>query len=148
MIDKKYGKPLLVGEANPYGPGQEFALYPHPEGSAGHRLATKILGLTRKDYLTRYDRANLCETKWSTKEARAEAQRLVDAGDHETFVLFGAKVTSAFLPGAWKPFRIEQHCAGAFVVLPHPSGLSRGWDPDHEASFERARALLREVGAL
>lgn len=139
-------KPLLVGECNPYGPDPEFALYPAPDGSAGHRLATKILGLSRKDYLKRFDRINLCSGRWSIRAARAEAQRLCDAGEHETFVLFGSKVASAFLPGPYAPFRIHEHCAGRFVVLPHPSGLSRGWDAP--GSFERARALLHEAGVL
>ncbi len=144
-------KPLLVGEANPYGADPEFALYPAPDGSAGHRLCTKILGLHRKDYLERYDRVNLCATKWSVKEARARAQALSAANEHDVFVLFGAKVTSAFLSGKWAPFRTVSYgwppgSKGTFVVLPHPSGLSRGWDAP--GSFERARELLRQAGAL
>ncbi len=139
-------KPLLVGESNPYGPDPEFALYPAPDGSAGHRLCTLVMGLSRKDYLARFDRVNLCDGRWSMPAARKRAQELCDDLEHEVFVLFGAKVTSAFLSGPWKPFRIENHCAGTFVVLPHPSGLSRGWDAP--GSFERARVLLREAGVL
>ena len=36
-------KVVLVGEQNPYGPDPEFALYPAPEGSSGHRLCCQIL---------------------------------------------------------------------------------------------------------
>lgn len=138
-------RPLLVGEANPYGADPDFALYPAPQRSAGYRLATQILGLSRSQYLDTFDRVNLCPMEWSMKVARRRADELCQS-DYEVFVLLGAKVTSAFLPGKWEPFRIEEHCSGTFVILPHPSGLSRGWDrPD---SFTLARLLLAKAGIL
>lgn len=147
-------KPLLVGEANPYGADPEFALYPAPDGSAGHRLATKILGLSRKDYLERFDRVNLCPQRWAMKEARANARAILAQTESRPVVLFGAKVASAFGLN-YDPFTTRTVASPArpyacfpLIILPHPSGLSRGWDPNHEAAFERARALLRAEGAL
>jgi hypothetical protein len=96
--------------------------------------------------MVRFDRVNLCTGKWSAPAARAEAQRLVDGDEHEVFVLLGRKVVSAFLPGTPKQFTIEEHCAGRFVILPHPSGLCRVWA--EPGAFARARALLVEAGVL
>lgn len=62
-------KPLLVGEQNPYGADPKFALYPYPENSAGGRLCFKVFGLTRHEYLARFDRVNLCSGKWSMSRA-------------------------------------------------------------------------------
>lgn len=135
-------KPLLVGESNPYGSDPHFALYPRPKGSAGHRLCTTVLGLREADYLERFDRVNLCAGEWSMVEAIVKANNLC----HEVFVLLGRKVFQAFLPGPWETFTVQNHCSGTFVILPHPSGLSRGWNA--YGSFVRAQELLRSVGAL
>ena len=66
-------KPLLVGETNPYGGADEFALYPSPPGCTGHRLCHLILQLDADEYLERYDRANLCVGKWRIADAREAA---------------------------------------------------------------------------
>lgn len=66
-------KPLLVGEANPYGGDPAYALYPYPRGCSGHRLCEKVMGLTDREYLDCFERVNLCPTKWSMRQARARA---------------------------------------------------------------------------
>lgn len=139
-------KPLLVGETNPYGADPKFALYPLPEKSAGGRLCTKIMGLTRLEYLQRFDRVNLCAGKWSMKEARHRAVDLLGTDERSTLVLFGAKVTRAFDIDFF-PFQIthRQH-ERRVVILPHPSGLCRAWN--EPGAYERARAVLREAGVL
>lgn len=154
-------KPLLVGEANPYGGDPYFALYPEPNGCAGHRLCKLIMQLDCAEYLERFDRVNLCDRKWSVREARRKADDV--SRDERAYVLFGAKVAGTF---AWllgrddfKPFTYhverERHhaccdCTGkdirTYVILPHPSGLSRAWN--EPGAFDRARAVLREVGVL
>lgn len=147
-------KPLLVGETNPYsGDDHEFALYPSPEGSAGHRLCVDILGLGRKDYLERFDRANLCGGTWRIGAARDVAERIKHEhkGDR-AFILLGAKVREAF--GIWEaaftvatrywdlqpgPLREWVH---TYYLLPHPSGRCRAWN--EPGAVARARALLKE----
>lgn len=140
---------LLVGECNPYQEKERarFALYPYPERSAGGRLCRVILGLEPRAYLAAYHRANLCSGSWSIPAARRRAQELMQefyAPDRELpIVLLGAKVAEAF-GQRFEPF--THSSTGPFVLLPHPSGLSRLWN--ESGTFERARALLREAGAL
>lgn len=163
------GRPLLVGEANPYGSDERYALYPDPPNSAGGRLCFKVLGLTVKDYIRGFDRVNLCVRKWSNEEARQRAREIVSArsspssrldGSEDdierraghmgfpvrgTIVLFGAKVARAFGATEFRPFEIG-HASGflTFVTLPHPSGRCLAWN--EPGAYERARALLREAG--
>lgn len=146
-------RPLLVGEANPYGGDPYYALYPDPPNCAGDRLCRKVMGLDPDDYLERFDRVNLCPRRWSAREARerADAMRIERKGG--TLVLLGARVTRAF-GMFFAPFLVERRgpvwpadgASTAYVVLPHPSGLSRAWNAP--GAYDRARAVLREVGVL
>lgn len=140
--------PLLVGEANPYGADPHYALYPHPERSAGGRLCRVVLGLPVGAYMRSFDRVNLCARKWSVPEARRAAAALVLADNRRIFILLGSKVCGAFGLD-FEPYRIRREPGGipaVFVVLPHPSGLCRLWN--EPGAIERARAVLREAGAL
>jgi hypothetical protein len=144
-------KPLLVGEANPYGGDLEFALYPYPPGCSGDRLCRLVMELDPDDYLERFDRANLCPSRWSMREARPRAAAIRRERD-APIVLLGAKVCAAFEVD-FVPFRlVGDRTAGrgprdpVYVVLPHPSGLSRAWNAP--GAYARARGVLREAGAL
>ncbi len=139
-------KPLLVGELNPYGPDETFALYPSPRGSAGQRLAEFVMGLDRADYLRRFDRANLCTFKWSVPAARERAGELLQR-DNPVLVLLGAKVAGAF-GQIFEPFTVRRTALASrtLVVLPHPSGLCRVWNEPNAVA--RARAALRLAGVL
>lgn len=138
-------KPLLVGESNPYQVhphlSQRFALYPHPPRCAGWNLCHKIMQLDEREYLARFDRVNLCDGKWSMREAKERAASILD-GPYRTVIAFGAKVTAAF------GFKFEPFKAwlGGIIILPHPSGLSRAWN--EPGAYERARSVLREAGVL
>ncbi len=73
------GRILLLGEDNPQSSRPEFQLYSRPQGCAGERLKSKVLGLTRdSDYLAIW-RANLCTPVWDSLEARRRAWKLVEA---------------------------------------------------------------------
>lgn len=140
-------RPLLVGEDNPYGSDPRYALYPEPQHSAGGRLCRLIMGLTVKQYIGSFDRANLCSRKWSIREARLTAQGLLgDPASRTAIVLLGAKVCSAF------GFKFDPYLVGAsgvgypLVILPHPSGRNLIWN--QRGSYDRARAALREAGVL
>jgi hypothetical protein len=133
---------LLVGELNPYQQAEveHYALYPYPERSAGGRLCRVILGLDPHLYLRSYARHNLCSGTWSMPAARRRAAELRQLLPKVWIVLLGSRVAEAF-GQPFEPFTLRS----PFVVLPHPSGLSRLWNDS--GSFERARALMREVGA-
>lgn len=139
-------KPLLVGEANPYGGDPDYALFPYPERSAGARLCKKILRLQRREYLQRFDRVNLCPEKWSVPIARGHMWRLRTT-KRSVFVLLGSKVTHAF-EFNYEPFTVKIACVTfgirKFVILPHPSGLSRIWN--EPGSFDKARGALKLAG--
>lgn len=139
-------KTLLVGESNPYGSDPAFALYPAPDGCAGHRLATKVLGLSRAQYLERYDRANLvADGRWSVPAARVAAAAIRASG-RERLVLLGRRVAKAFGVDA-PPFTVVRLFRGGSraAVIPHPSGLCRAWN--EPGAFERARAVVAELEA-
>lgn len=192
------GKPLLIGETNPYGSAPEFALYPLPKGCSGWRLCRLVMGLEMRQYLRAYDRANLLTGKWSLPAARYSARQILLSSSAPAFILCGAKVAAAF-GLAFEPFSLLRretpamraadpdapsenplrsdherlfwcyHChrervflgdtciacsaaldhrlrEAAFVILSHPSGLSRGWNAP--GAYERAREVLRGAGCL
>lgn len=152
MTAKPSLMPTLVGESNPYGSPPCYALYPEPDGCAGHRLCTKILGMTRNDYLDSFFRVNLCNNgKWSMKTARHNSLALGQWPGG--VILLGSKVCKAF-DFPFHPFHIDLSNRGKMLCLPHPSGLCRLW---HEPGYiNRARAavitfaphLADKIGAL
>ncbi len=126
---------VLVGESNPYGSSPEFALYPEPSGCSGHRLCHLILGMHRQSYLSAFERANLCDYRWTMSEAVQSAARLMDGGGR--FVLLGSKVCAAFgVP--FVPFTAEDE---VLLRLPHPSGRCRAWS--QPGAYLRARVAVR-----
>ena len=144
-------KPLLVGEANPYGASPAMALYPLPEGASGDRLCRLIMGLERRDYLKRFDRVNLCPERWSQPLARANARAIMN-GEDRVVVLLGSKVAGAF-GYLYEPFTVKKQDwveggtgPRTFVLLPHPSGLCRAWNND--GAYDKAREALRLAGVL
>ena len=138
-------RPLLVGELNPYGADPEMALYPLPENASGGRLA-RILGLSRGEYLRRFDRANLCTGYWTLQEARITMRRIVGERDGGVVILLGAKVAGVF-GFSYKPFvrwgrGPDSRGPGVVYLLPHPSGRNPAWGKP--GAEDRARELLRE----
>lgn len=156
-VDRK--KPLLVGEDNPYGSDPQYALYPRPLNASGDRLARKVMGLTAREYLRRFDRVNLCAGKWSAKEASRRAGELVREG-RDVYVLLGAKVARAFGATTFEPFTsrtlnvwgpkakvVDPPSSSQTVIfLPHPSGRCTLWNV--AGAFDRARDLLVKFGVL
>lgn len=131
------GEVTLVGELNPYGGEEKYALYPAPDGCSGHRLCCLILGMTRRAYLDCFLRVNLCAGYWFMPKAVVRARQLrKDAG---RMVLLGAKVSRAFCL-EYEPFNLVE---SRFLILPHPSGMCRAWnDPK---SIDKARAFMKMV---
>jgi hypothetical protein len=140
-------KPLLIGELNPYGDDDHFALYPRPERASGHRLCTLVMGLREHDCLERFDRANLCYRKWSLPAARERAKTLLSDPGRSRIVLLGAKVCKAvgfdYVPfTTFKWIGVDR----VTVTLPHPSGLNRTWN--EPGAFKKAQDILRQVGVI
>ncbi len=108
-------RPLLVGEANPLSADPRYALYPAPPGSTGGRLCRLVLGLSKKDYIGRFDRVNLCAGPWRVREAR-ETVRLL-ATPPAVRLRGGYPCPTA--RRAPSPKRAVPHliCAGSTVVL-------------------------------
>lgn len=148
------GKPLLVGEVNPYGADPEMALYPLPENAAGGRLA-RILGLSRTEYLRRFDRVNLCSGYWTIQEARCSARRIAverwnrPPEDRGAVIALGKKVQRAFteldgwqVPGVLPKLGRVLGNGIVWYFLPHPSGRNKIWN--RPGMREKARELLKE----
>jgi hypothetical protein len=158
---------VLVGECNPYGPAEEFALYCDPPGSAGGRLR-RIMGVDEGRYLA-FRRLNLCSGRWSRRAAVLSAARLYDelaasrpATALATVVLLGVNVATAFSAftvveraGQTRPGAVGRWERGSdglgranWLSLPHPSGLCRVWGSGMwrpGGTVELTRRLLCEV---
>lgn len=140
--------PLIVGERNPYGVDPDFALYPSPDGSAGHNLCTKILDLPRAKYLRLFYRTNLCVGDWSAKAARSRAV-LIASVPHCRLILLGRKVAEAFRLEDQPAFSVhypwgkDKFPNRWTAILPHPSGLCREWNA--VGAYERAREFIQSV---
>ena len=126
--------PLIVGEMNGHSADPRFALWPRPAGCAGARLVAH-LGLSEREYLDRFSRANLLPGgRWSVAAARKAALRLDRAiMPGIPIVLLGRRVAAAF--GLDSPnIPAALHCDGpsgvrrTWVLLPHPSGRCRSWN--------------------
>ncbi len=143
-------RPMIVGEANPYGGDPRFALYPRPRGAAGYRLCSYVLGLAALDYLARFDRINLCPEEWHGPTAREHAAEIKASAPHGRWhVLLGARVAKAFgatSATARNPVKVYGWLnGGGLVAIPHPSGRCRLWNDN---IVERVRDKLRELGVL
>ena len=150
---------LLVGECNPYGSRPELSLYHLPRRASGDRLR-EHLGLRDVTYHG-LAKLNLCTGRWDAEAARRRAVLLLAGGQHDVFVLLGAKVRAAFGwvadprvadPRVADP-RVADPGPAAFerqalptcvlVSLPHPSGRCRVWN--EPGAHERAVGLLAQV---
>lgn len=133
-------KPVIVGEVNPYGPDPYYPMHPSPEGSAGHRLATTILGIGVDAYLARFERRNLSTGDWYMQLARMNAVEV--RRRFSRIIACGVRVAAAFeLPTT--PFRLHDLLSCRVLVIPHPSGLCRVWNDLGAA--DRARAMVAEL---
>lgn len=144
-------RPWLIGETNPYqrpgdDPDHRFDLYHEPPHSAGGRLCRFVLGLEPHVYRARFVRRNLLQGKWSVPLARTAAAALLAESAGAPIVLLGAKVAEAFgvefVPFGWDARQVLGRMVD-FAVLPHPSGLSRGWNAPN--AVWRARAAVLAV---
>ena len=133
-------RPLLVGESNPYSLDPRHALLPWPTGAAGDRLRS-ILGLTERQYLRAFDRANLVlGERWSLPAAREGAAHLMrQRPTTAPIVLLGRRVAAAFGASDYRSFTT----CGRLYLLPHPSGRCLAWNEPGAA--QRARDLLAPI---
>lgn len=130
------GRPLLVGECNPWSDDPSDALLPWPRGASGNRLRL-LLHLSDREYLSRFRRTDLCNGGWDLRRARRRAEDIART-EPNPVVLLGARVCAAFKM-RFTPFERT----GRYLVLPHPSGRSRGWsEPGAPA---RARAAIQAL---
>lgn len=139
---------LLVGEDNPLSSEPEHALYCYPPNCSGHRLQSKIFGISPTDYLAMW-RTNLCVGGWSVKKARERASEILWAdAPWDVVVLLGKKVcdaaVSTYETKEYDMFTSVQLTSGRrWVFLPHPSGMNRIWN--QAGVVERGRGLMQDV---
>lgn len=142
------GKILLVGEDNPISDAPEDALFCYPKNCSGHRLQSKIFGVSKANYLSMW-RTNLCVGGWSTKKASARAHELLwSNAPWRVVVLLGKKVcdvaASTHESKTYDMFTSLRLTIGTrWVFLPHPSGMNRVWS--QYGVVDQARRLMRDV---
>lgn len=144
-------KPLIVGELNPFDGDPRYALFPYALSSSGSRLCA-ILGLCERDYLRRFDRANLCVGTWDTAAARVVARRILKQR-RRVLVLLGEKVATAFF-GEFEPFSVgrllgyaHRHATASERAQPY---VERGERCQQSAagSAHRGRAVTLDILCL
>lgn len=168
---------LLVGQAPGPNTDPDLPLYPVPVGSAGGRLMT-LMGLTRVEYLSLFDRVNLLREfpgqrgvkkertvdhltdHFPLREARiaADAIKRLAAGRH--LVLMGSGVAKAFGIKAggplleWQPLRLHNlynenlHGPRELTYMVAPHTSGRSRWYNDPVNRERAVASLAGVVAL
>lgn len=140
-------KPIVVGLSNPHSDDPEWALWPQPEGSSGHRLLEivreELPELTRHRYASALTRRNLLlhgEPEHRETLAHARGRLLGDLAhdglleEGSRVVLLGAVVRDAVARRRgwlrWWPVTVDE-LGGAevrMIAVPHPSGLNRYYD--------------------
>lgn len=130
---------IIIGMNNPHSQEPRYALYPAPEGCAGHRLWRLLhdrSGATKGDYIRGFERLNLVDARgWCIRAARRTAQLMLedDMLEGRRIILLGACVRAAFRlpPALVVPVMVR---GITFRQLPHPSGRCRWYnDPKHRA---------------
>lgn len=142
-------RPIILGMNNPLSEDPAHALYPAPEGSAGHRLwrllADRRPGLLRMDYINTFDRRNLIPGhRWIARGARLLGDKLRQdlSGSGRTVLVLGEEPRVALcLPKELiHPYPRD---GVTYRQLPHPSGRCRWYnDPVHRLL---AGMLLEEL---
>lgn len=160
-----YEKPLLVGAAPGPNTDPRVPLFPMPASSSGGRLLA-FSGLSRSEYLTKFERINLLNTwpganhtgdNFPLELARVAADAIRPLIYFRRVVLIGARVAQAFgidtkefSPFEWYTFipkRIHFGAppAGNVCYIPHPSGRNSFYRT--EESKKAVRDLFRQMVA-
>jgi hypothetical protein len=159
--DPRYRKPgdvvssfAFVGEAPSTNPGYKYALYPWPPGCAGDRL-WKMVGISKQQWLTRFDRTNVFDAPQAAKKGGAEfpmaeaRRRVLVMAPHlveRNVVLVGMRVAEAFGAGKglffWREVKVGMVTLNV-SVMPHPSGRNRMLNSP--TMMRDARTFLRTV---
>ncbi len=142
--------PLLIGQAPGPNTDPSTPLYPLPLHMTGGRLQ-KIMGISRSEYLTRFDRINLLTyfpgdgdggDLFPTTPAKMAVAVLLPLLAGCTVILVGRGVVDAFgFDGGWPRWKkwpalyrrddMRKGC-GVMAAVPHPSGRNRWYnDPAH-----------------
>ena len=138
-------KPLIVGMNNPYSEDPRYALYPHPERSAGFRLYLMLkeaghreaVSISKLNYAERFDRVNVVAGEpYSKSAAKRERPKVLELMRDRLTIICGAG-TARDLELFYGGFTLEKNVVGpySYYVIPHPSGRTR----DYNSSEMRAR---------
>jgi hypothetical protein len=142
-------RPLIVGMNNPLSLDPWYALYPLPEGCAGHRLysmlAEVLPTVTMRDYVRRFERVNLVSGPWDATAARSRAEELRPSLAGRHVILLGQEVAKAFGIDPHYSWVCDEEDDATFYLLPHPSGRNLLYnDPGRRAHAGKILANLYE----
>jgi len=134
-------KPLIVGLVNEKSWKPLDALEPYTPNGAGERLwqmLYDVTGATKEEYLDRFDRANVFESK--TRSWRDVSSLVRTMMEDREVVVLGRH--------AWMLLGLNK-CAwfdktGKCWLIPHPSGRCRMYNTS--SNRDRAGRILAEVG--
>jgi hypothetical protein len=140
-------KPIIIGMAPSKTSDPRQAL----SGRSGARLAG-LCGLSLEEFLDTFERYNLLpgwqgragkgDRYLSVPEARAQAERVLEALSGRRVVVLGAINATAF-GLRWPKLEFRGFRGGAFAWCPHPSAINLFWnDP---ANFDAARRFWTEL---
>lgn len=140
-------RPILLAMNNPYSDDPRHALYPHPVGSAGHRLwqmlRARVPTVTRHSYIRDFDRRNLVQARqWSALAARQAADSLVASVQGRVVLVLGSDVRNILGLEPQLVHPIEDRGV-TWRQLPHPSGRNLWYNSAENR--EVAGMLLEEL---
>lgn len=136
-------RPVILGMNNPYSTDPYYALYPHPENSAGARICAMFLAsasqaglpLTRRDYIKGFDRRNLVDTPtWNMEYARQRANQARGELQGRKVVICGTAVLGVLGLRRHEWLVWSERSGDLFkdpfdyVLVPHPSGRCREYN--------------------
>ncbi len=137
-------KPVIIGEApSPSATKPVQPLFPFPAHSTGARL-WRMTGLSRPEYIEAFHRMYLLsqyDDRYFESDARWAAWNLISSRllDGRAVVLLGQRVWLAFggredvEPLLWCRGGVPAFRPACVALVPHPSGLNRWYDDEHQA---------------
>ncbi len=139
-------KPVILGMNNPISSDPEHALFPAPEGCAGHRLWRLLhnrTGASRSEYLEAFERRNLIPHKnWTMAEARALSAAFIEEVRGRVVLVLGAEPRDALkLPRI--PIKPVELYGVTWRMVPHPSGRNLWYNV--KGNRETVELVLEEM---
>lgn len=151
-------KTVIIGMNNPYSGDPRYALYPHPENSAGARLCAMFLTESKRqnkltdkrDYIDGFERMNLVDTPtWDAVSAKVRGRDIKKLLVGRRVIICGVSVLTflnlyrhEWLVWSERPRDLLEDTFD-YVLIPHPSGRCREYN-DPEVCRQVGMILVQE----